>query len=150
MSELLLTILRLGFLVTLWGVIFVVLLLMRRDLKTVERKSLRGRRLVTASGNTKKSKLSTVVVTDQEGASRRFALNDRMTIGRNAENSIVIDDDYTSGHHARISFDETGWIFTDLGSTNGSWVGRKRLDSELRVKNGTEIRVGRSTVVFEK
>ena len=46
---------------------------------------------------------------------------------------MVIDDDYASNHHARISPHESGWIIEDLGSTNGTYVQRTRVTGAMSV-----------------
>ncbi|NQD37177.1 FHA domain-containing protein [Permianibacter sp. IMCC34836] len=46
-------------------------------------------------------------------------LTDRMTIGRHADNDIIIDDATVSGHHAVIEKMAYGYQIRDLDSTNG-------------------------------
>ncbi|MGQ0553109.1 MAG: FHA domain-containing protein [Planctomycetota bacterium] len=49
-------------------------------------------------------------------------LTSPLRIGRHPENELVLDDELVSGHHGRIEFARGGWVYTDLGSTNGSIV----------------------------
>ena len=52
-------------------------------------------------------------------------------IGRNPECALVLDDDYASGRHCRIYPDPSGrdgWVVEDLGSTNGTFIGRDAPD----------------------
>lgn len=53
-----------------------------------------------------------------------------VTIGREPENSIVVDSDLVSRRHSGVYEVGSQWIYRDLGSTNGSWV------------NGIEIKPG--------
>lgn len=50
-----------------------------------------------------------------------------MTLGRDADNDIVIDDNLASRRHARIDFDGQTYRVLDLNSTNGTYLGEKRL-----------------------
>lgn len=152
MSELALTLLRLGFLALLWIVILLVLNFMRRDLKSVRTGSARREavRPATAEEPARKTKLGHVIVTDEVAQQSEYQLVDGMTIGRGAQCSIVLSDDYASTKHATITFEDKGWFYTDLGSTNGSWVDRKRIDAPLRIRRGTTVRIGTTTLRFEK
>lgn len=47
-----------------------------------------------------------------------------ITIGAAPENKIILDDSVVSAHHARLRRDRDGWWIEDLGSTNGTAVGR--------------------------
>ncbi len=70
-------------------------------------------------------------------------------IGRNPECALVLDDDYASGRHCRISPDPTnrgGWVVEDLGSTNGTFIGRDRLTSSRPVEIGTTLRIGKTVL----
>jgi hypothetical protein len=72
-----------------------------------------------------------------------------LLIGRNPECALVLDDDYASGRHCRISPDPTnrgGWVVEDLGSTNGTFIGRDRLTSARPVENGTTLRIGKTVL----
>lgn len=52
-----------------------------------------------------------------------------VTLGRELENSIVVDSDAVSRRHACVYGAETEWLFWDLESTNGSWLNGVRLNS---------------------
>jgi pSer/pThr/pTyr-binding forkhead associated (FHA) protein len=72
---------------------------------------------------------------------------ENMTIGRNQENNIVIDNLAVSGFHARI--DKTGdtYILTDLQSTNGTFVNDKKIVSH-RLQHKDKITVGKHILLF--
>ena len=86
----------------------------------------------------------------EAGKPFEVALADGMTIGRDSSCQVLLGDDYASGVHARIERTDAGWLFTDLGSTNGSWQGHRRIDAPLLVKPGMTIRIGKTTLRFEK
>jgi len=69
-----------------------------------------------------------------QGALIREYLADRsLSIGRHAENDIVIDHMGVSGRHARIDLEGQAIVLTDLQSTNGTFVNGKRVErAELR------------------
>lgn len=152
MSEFALTVLRLGFLALLWLLILGMLVILRKDLK-VGRTTGNRRDAVkpaTKSEPARKFKVSHVVVITEDDSSTEYALNDGMTIGRAPTSSIIITDDYASTQHAQIELTDKGWIYTDLGSTNGSWIDRKRINEPVRLKPNTEIHIGRTVMRFEK
>lgn len=68
--------------------------------------------------------------TTTDGATGEIELSgERLTVGRADDNNIVIPDGSVSSHHGEIVFDGTNWVFTDLGSTNGTKVGDSRVDT---------------------
>ena len=72
-----------------------------------------------------------------------------LLIGRNPECALVLDDDYASGRHCRIYPDPTnrgGWVVEDLGSTNGTFMGRDKLTSARPVEIGTTLRIGKTVL----
>ncbi|ROQ19848.1 FHA domain-containing protein [Marinimicrobium koreense] len=67
--------------------------------------------------------------------------NETLTIGRSADNHLVVDDATVSGHHAVIEATAQGFRIRDLNSTNGVWVNVQRVpEAPLRVEDS--IRVG--------
>jgi pSer/pThr/pTyr-binding forkhead associated (FHA) protein len=153
MSELALTLLRLGFLALLWIAVFLVLSFMRRDLRSAERRTSTSRREAVTATSPDKSrsvKLRKLIVTTADDEIMTYPLVDNLTIGRGSDNIVVLDDDYASTNHAVINLTNSGWLFSDLGSTNGTWLDRKRLESPLKLKSGITIRIGRTALRFEK
>jgi predicted component of type VI protein secretion system len=74
---------------------------------------------------------------------------DRSTIGKAAENDIPLADDPTASHlHAVLERFAAGWCVTDLGSSNGTWVNGERIWASRRLRDGDEIRVGQTRLVF--
>jgi pSer/pThr/pTyr-binding forkhead associated (FHA) protein len=73
------------------------------------------------------------------------------TIGRADDNVVVLDDDdYASGHHARIESGLDGTWLIDLGSTNGTYVNAERVEGRRKLRNGDLVQVGDTELRFER
>lgn len=73
----------------------------------------------------------------------RFALDYYTTVGRNAENSISINDGFVSGNHAEISFNQGAWWLMDVGSTNGTQVNGQPVQGKVQLHSGDIVSFGR-------
>ena len=72
-----------------------------------------------------------------------------ITIGRTADNTIVIDDALVSRQHALLSPEPSGHRVRDLGSRNGTRLNSKRLEGEGQLlRNGDRIMLGGNQVVL--
>ncbi len=82
-------------------------------------------------------------------AGREFALEGPVvTVGRRADQDIVLIDPSVSRSHARIELGPAGVVILDLGSTNGTVVNGQRLrGSRATLRGGERIEIG--TVVLE-
>jgi hypothetical protein len=72
-----------------------------------------------------------------------------VTIGRSRQCEIVLDDPNVSRQHAEIRPRGGSWVFTDLGSTNGSSLNGRPVVSPEVLKPGDEIELATSAVTFE-
>jgi hypothetical protein len=70
---------------------------------------------------------------------------EQLTIGRSGESGLVIRDDYTSTHHARLMLWNTGWVVQDLDSTNGTYLDGKRVTVPTPIPLNTPIKIGTTT-----
>lgn len=70
---------------------------------------------------------------------------DPVTIGRAPDSDLVVQDDYTSTHHARIMNQQGRWMIHDLDSTNGTYVGGRRVTQPTPLQPGTPVRIGTTT-----
>lgn len=73
--------------------------------------------------------------------------SERVPVGRADDNSVVIAHESISSHHGEFVFDGSAWIFTDLGSTNGTSVSGQRVES-LEMAHGGSFNIGHVEVVF--
>ncbi len=151
MSELALTLLRMGFLALLWIFIYAILRLMRQDLNRVDSKySSKSAVSPNDLSKTRSGAKVNKVVVITEDFEKEYELRDGMSFGRSNEASVQIEDDYASSKHAQMRNDNGSWIYEDLGSTNGSWQDRKRISGPVRIKRGTTIKIGNTELRFEK
>lgn len=94
----------------------------------------------------RKSKRRLVVVEPPALKGQSYNLDKELTMGRAAGCQITLDDTYISQLHARVRNGDTGVIVEDLGSTNGTYLNRKRVMAPSVVSTGDRIQVG-STVL---
>src|SRR4029453_13732004 len=71
-----------------------------------------------------------------------------LTIGRAADNGLVLDDGRGSRHHARLQGRRGTLVLADLGSTNGSFVNDERV-TEIALGEGDRIRLGDTILLVE-
>jgi hypothetical protein len=156
-SELALFLVRTGFLVLLWVFIFSIISVIRADLfgqKVVSRVAQANVPAVfstptaTTGDGTKPeaAKPSKLVVTGGDKAGTEIALASRqLTIGRAGDSDLIVDDEYTSTHHAKLVFINGDWLVQDLDSTNGTFLDGKKVGTPVAVPSNTQIRVGQTT-----
>ena len=93
--------------------------------------------------------MAKLVLTFQGVLIQEFPLEgDPVTIGRTDKNDVRVDHPTVSGQHARVEFTGEGFVLTDLGSRNGTFVnGRKIRRAVLRPNDW--ISVGNHVLVFK-
>jgi FHA domain-containing protein/uncharacterized protein DUF1707 len=74
-------------------------------------------------------------------------VRDRLTLGRSRYCDVVVDHDTVSRRHAELWRDGDRCYVTDLGSSNGTWVGGRPVEGERRVRSGDQILLGGCLVV---
>lgn len=77
-----------------------------------------------------------------------FALTAAVTIGRSAENAIVIGDRFASSRHALIFLKDGQRILRDRGSTNGTFCNGRRVHDDIVLAEGDMLRIGTATLVY--
>jgi FHA domain len=125
-------ILRLAFLALLYLFLFIVVRALWRDLRAAVARAGRplGRLVVIASPEG----------VPPMGAS--IALDAMNTMGRDVNNSIVVEDRFASAEHAALSFRGRSWYLEDRGSTNGTWLNGEAVQATAPLGYGDEIQVG--------
>ena len=90
--------------------------------------------------------VSRIVITSGPKAGLELPLtHEPLTIGRSTESGLVIRDDYTSSHHARLVLWGEQWMIQDLDSTNGTWHDGARVQAPTPVTIGAPMKVGATT-----
>jgi pSer/pThr/pTyr-binding forkhead associated (FHA) protein len=69
-------------------------------------------------------------------------------VGRGAHNDIVIQDESISDSHAKLQKREAGWFIVDMDSTNGTYVGGKRISGESALVGAPDVRLGGVKFIF--
>jgi pSer/pThr/pTyr-binding forkhead associated (FHA) protein len=176
MSELTLTVMRLGFLAVLWLFVIVAVQVIRSDLfgtKMTQRAATTARRggnpntarqpsgaaapqqrqQAPAQPRQRRGAPTHLVITQGSLAGTTVALQGQtITLGRAHDSTIVLDDDYASSRHARIYPDQNAgaWVVEDTGSTNGTFLDNMRLTSPSPLQPGSAIRIGRTVIELRK
>jgi pSer/pThr/pTyr-binding forkhead associated (FHA) protein len=82
------------------------------------------------------------------GAGSRFVLeSDTVSAGRHPDSAIFLDDVTVSRRHAEIVRVGDGFQVRDVGSLNGTYLNRERIESAA-LQNGDEVQIGRFKLVF--
>jgi pSer/pThr/pTyr-binding forkhead associated (FHA) protein len=170
LSELTLLVLRIAFLAILWGFVFAIVYALRSDLF-----GQKVRRMPAPAAAPSLPPAAPVVPAPRPAASRPAASHpepagslgaarlvitsgakegleidlpdEQLTIGRSNESGLVIRDDYTSTHHARLLLWPDGWVIQDLDSTNGTFLDGTRVIVPTHVPLNTPVKIG--TTSFE-
>ncbi|HWI32612.1 MAG TPA: FHA domain-containing protein [Microbacterium sp.] len=180
MSELTLLLLRIGFLLLLWFFVFAVVYSLRADLFGVKVRKLPepavagpapvgapgpnaatapvGRPVASSvtptakpGGKATSDAVARIVITSGPKAGLELPLGtEPLTIGRSSESGLVIRDDYTSSHHARLVLWGEQWMIQDLDSTNGTWHNGQRVSTPTPILIGAPIKVGATTFELRK
>ncbi|MGR0218851.1 FHA domain-containing protein FhaB/FipA [Agromyces sp. ZXT2-6] len=172
MSELTLLVLQLGFLVLLWVFVFAIVYALRSDLFGQRVRKLQpdaaaagaapapaaaaGPGAPTAAvnrpsappdgGDATTENATRLVITSGAKAGAEFPLGrDEITIGRSSDSAIIIRDDYTSTHHARLMLWNGRWMIQDLDSTNGTFLNGSRVTVPTPIPLGATVKVGATT-----
>ena len=82
-----------------------------------------------------------LVVVSGSARGKRVKLGERLTVGKAADNDLVLPDDTVSRHHCEFERTATGIVVRDLGSTNHTRVGRTAV-REAVIESGSTIVVG--------
>lgn len=150
-SELIVAAIRIVFLALLWLFIALVADVVRKDLfgRKVTASSLpaaektrrkRGREVLPAR--------FAVSQGNQQGLS--VPLEPQINLGRAADSTFLLDDDYASARHAQlVQRDQRTWVVTDLNSTNGTYVNGQRLTAPVAISLGDVIRIGKTLMRLE-
>lgn len=164
MSELVVTLIRLGYLVLLWLLVLSAIGVLRRDIsgtRVLARGTLTGRtgrRGADGAASPGKGRgrgrsgpptRLQVTAGPLSGTTIRLGENS-ILLGRAPSSTLVLDDDYSSNRHARIFPSDGVWYVEDLGSTNGTWLGTQQVMEPTPLPIGTPLRVGQTVIELRR
>lgn len=154
MGELTLLVLRIAFLVILWGFVFAIVYALRSDLFGQKARRMPvpvaaaapaapARTLPPVQHPVSSLGATRLVITSGSKEGLEIDLpEEQLTIGRSSESGLVIRDDYTSTHHARLLRWPDGWVVQDLDSTNGTYLDGVRVAVPTHVPVNTPVKIG--------
>ena len=92
-----------------------------------------------------------LIVRSGPQAGDRFTLKDGVTrLGRHPDSEIILDDITVSRRHVEIERTDEGYVVTDAGSLNGTYVNQERVDRAV-LHHGDELQIGKfRLVLFER
>ena len=133
-------VLRLIFLALLYAFLWMVVRALVRDLRAAAREPTTelGRLVVVASPS------------GEPPPGAAFALDAISSLGRDVNNSIVLDDEFASSTHAALTYRGRAWYVEDLGSTNGTFVNGSQVDGLAPLAFGDESQIGQVRLRLER
>lgn len=89
-----------------------------------------------------------LIVRRGPAAGTKFSLDrDLVTVGRHPQSDIFLNDITVSRRHAELRRDASTYAVTDLGSLNGTYVNRERVDTSP-LTSGDELQIGKFRLLF--
>ncbi len=166
MNQLTLDLIKLAFLAVLWLFVIAAVGVVRTDLfdqaaspRRQRRAAKQGARRGPTPGPPRparpsgrsRSSARQVVVTGGNLQGTTIPLADQqITIGRAADATLVLTDDYASTRHARLYPQNGEWIVEDLGSTNGTYLDRQKVTQPTLVPMNVPIRIGKTVLELRR
>lgn len=160
MSELTLTLIKLGFLAVLWLFVLSAVSVIRSDIFGTKApaapRPAKNKQKAPAKTKGKNRKAPRGVPTKLQvvsgpNAGQSVPLSDGpILLGRGTDAAIRLDDDYVSTRHARFATNGEQWFVEDLGSTNGTYIGSQRITSPVPIGLGIAVRLGKTIVELQK
>jgi hypothetical protein len=93
------------------------------------------------------SRLRVIEPADTKG--QTYELADELTVGRAGGCQITLDDTFVSQLHARV-FRRDGQLFVeDLGSTNGTFLNRKKITAPVSMRKGDRLQIGKTVMELQ-
>ena len=77
-------------------------------------------------------------------------LDGEITIGRSDKCNLVLDDTYVSQVHARVFARGESVMVEDLGSTNGTYVNRRRITAPAELQRGDQVKIGKTVLEMRR
>lgn len=140
-----------GLVLSIWVLRIAFLLLLYLFLAAIARVLLRDLRAATSEPGAELGRLVTIdSPVEDPAAGAVFALDAVTTLGRDVNNTIVVDDAYVSAEHAVLTYRGRAWFVEDLGSKNGTFVNGGAVEDIQPLGFGDEVQVGRVRFRLER
>ncbi len=135
-------VLNLVIIAVVYFIIFYALKIMYKDTKSVGKSKKKIKRAITG--------LEVIESGDNSNLRRGgvIPISEELTIGRNSENMVILEDKYVSSHHTKIFLRNNEYILEDLGSTNGTFINNQKVTSRVILGSGDKIKVGSAIFRF--
>jgi pSer/pThr/pTyr-binding forkhead associated (FHA) protein len=159
MNQLTLTLMKVAFLAVLWLFVIAAVGVIRADLwgSKAAAKALRSRKAEparqpkAAAPRSRRAEPTKLVITQGARAGTTLDLaGTEIVMGRGNDVTLPLGDDYSSGRHARLFSQNGQWFVEDLGSTNGTFLGRAKVSRPEPVPVGVPIRIGKTVIELRK
>jgi len=100
-------------------------------------------------GNSKAGGGRLRVIEPAETKGQTYELGEELTVGRAGGCQITLDDTYVSQLHARV-YRRDGQLFVeDLGSTNGTYLNRKKVTAPIAIRKGDRLQIGKTVMELQ-
>jgi len=101
-------------------------------------------------GSSKRAAAHLRIVEPAAQRGRTYDVADELTIGRAAGCQVPLEDSYASQLHARVFRRKGDFLVEDLGSTNGTFLNRKKVSSAVPIRKGDRLQVGKTVLELTK
>lgn len=91
-----------------------------------------------------------VIIEGSSSSGKNFDLGQELTIGRADKCHVVLDDTYVSQVHARVFPRGDSFFIEDLGSTNGTYLNRKRVGGATELQRGDRVKIGKTVLEMRR
>lgn len=147
MPEIVYVTLRYVVLGLLYVFVFLVARLIYREMKPAP-----ARQPATSARRDRMGRRPSLVAYDAKGHKTRLDafLGDQLILGRGPDCGVELKDEFASTLHAKIYCAEGRYYIEDLGSTNGTYVNGRRINSPAELRSGDSIKIGRTVMEFRR
>lgn len=89
------------------------------------------------------------VIEPAETKGQTYELGDELTVGRAGGCQITLDDTFVSQLHARVFRRDGQFFVEDLGSTNGTFLNRKKVTAPAALRKGDRLQIGKTVMELQ-
>jgi pSer/pThr/pTyr-binding forkhead associated (FHA) protein len=90
------------------------------------------------------------VIVEGSANQKSFDLSGEVIIGRGDTCHVVLKDTYVSQAHARIFSRNDAVMLEDLGSTNGTYLNRRKVTAPVELQRGDKVKIGKTVLEMRK